>query len=146
MVSKVDPVMISEKLVKAVEGSTAAPAAGSTAPVIASKLEAEDGTDNTKMMTPLRVKQAIEKKFIDSGLATQLTDAFPVGSYLSAQYSGDTPALNSTLSLKTSPQRIGAVFTYDAYSDVSPVPGVWRARGRILNSSGSSCVLAQRVS
>ena len=41
-------------------------------PVIATQAEAEAGTDNTKHMTPLRVKQAIAK----------LSEGIPVGSIL----------------------------------------------------------------
>ena len=41
------------------QGSGAAPTWGTATPTIASQAEAEAGTDNTKMMTPLRVAQAI---------------------------------------------------------------------------------------
>ena len=54
----------------------------SEVPIIATEEEAEAGTDNTKMMTPLRTKQLIEVSSIDANEIKQivLNAFFPVGS------------------------------------------------------------------
>ena len=102
------------------------------APILASQAEAEAGTDANKLMTPLRVAQAIAALV---GTATAGLSAGAVGTYMFAQ-TGDTSAYAFGSTIAGSNLYPNASYSYDATSgsaannaNGAAQSGTWRCVG-----------------
>ena len=118
------------------------------AAVIASQAEAEAGTNTTKLMTPLRTKQAITANSVapttaQVGSATAGLAAGDVGSYAILKFVPNTTAVEGTTHAGSSLR-----FTSGNGSTTGGTPsGTWRIMGRTQDStSGNSTTLFLRVS
>ncbi len=80
----------------------------SSGPVVASQTEAEAGTDNTKMMTPLRVGDVtpiIDRAFATTNVSTAITTTLPYDDTAPTSSEG-TQVLSATLTPKTTTNKI----------------------------------------
>lgn len=161
---------------KASEASTSAAAAAASAaeaagyvPTVATQAEAEAGTDNTKLMTPLRTREAVAKVVkgdptapkildpaLDTGAATAAGTAWvglrtaglatgAVGSYALLQSIVTTSAAAGSTHAGSSLRYSNAAGTANASSGTPA--GTWRLMGRTVDQSGAgSTSLFLRIS
>jgi hypothetical protein len=114
---------------------------------IATQAEAEAGTDNTKLMTPLRVAQAIDAQIVTQvGTATAELAAGSVGSY-ALLWANVTATRTAGATLAGSSLRYSNTYTDTAaigYSSEVPA-GTWRLMGSTgtVNGGASASLLAQ---
>ena len=139
-------------IVDAAGGNTAT--INGVTPALATQAEAEAGTNNTKLMTPLRVDQAIAAQV---GSATAGLGVGAIGSYAFCGRStvSSTPIVQGDI-LAGSTLRYAAVaastVTGSALYSVNPassteLPGSWQAMGAVPNSTSQYCAtLFMRVS
>ena len=113
---------------------------------IATQAEAEGGSNNTALMTPLRTAQYYTvRRDADADHSTSTSDTTaPVGSYLLVRCSA-APARNSSFAVHLATS-VNYTYVNGGHTDAgTEVGGTWRARGTFFNSSGDHVVLAQRV-
>ena len=97
----------------------------------ATQAEAEAGTLNTVLMTPLRSQQLISSNL--SSVTTSLGTNFPVGSFLIATHTGSD--IRGTTRVLYTDTGDSSIYVTGAVSNAGTVmPGSWAARGRITGN------------
>lgn len=97
----------------------------------ATQAEAEAGTLNTVLMTPLRSQQLISSNL--SSVTTSLGTNFPVGSFLIATHTGSD--IRGTTRVLYTDTGDSSIYVTGAVSNAgTAMPGSWAARGRITGN------------